>query len=189
MSQQQLLIQVVSTLDRLGIDYMLTGSVASGALGVPRSTHDIDLVVAISRDQVDRLVAAFPEQEFYLDAAAVRSAIAHRQMFNLLSLGQGDKVDFWVFTDDPFSQAAFGRRRQRTIAGRQIWVTSPEDLIVQKLRWARESGGSEKQAHDVRGIVEMQADALDRTYIERWTRHFDIHEAWLEILRKVQELE
>jgi len=47
MSQQELLAKVVSVLESLGVDYMVTGSLASSIQGEPRSTHDIDLVVAI----------------------------------------------------------------------------------------------------------------------------------------------
>ena len=49
MSQQKLLKLVVETLDSAGIEYMLTGSVVSSLQGKPRSTHDIDIVVAVKR--------------------------------------------------------------------------------------------------------------------------------------------
>ena len=47
MSQQELLKRVVRILDGAKIKYMLTGSVVSSLQGEPRSTHDIDIVVAI----------------------------------------------------------------------------------------------------------------------------------------------
>ena len=59
MSQQELLKKVVQTLDQIGIDYMITGSMASSLQGEPRSTHDIDVVLAIQEIDVDNLVDAF----------------------------------------------------------------------------------------------------------------------------------
>jgi hypothetical protein len=66
MLQQELLSRVIRCLDDLGIDYMLTGSYASSMQGEPRSTHDIDLVVALTMSDSDKLVGAFPDPEFYL---------------------------------------------------------------------------------------------------------------------------
>ncbi len=49
MSQQELLRRVVQVLKKAGIEYMLTGSLVSSLQGEPRSTHDIDLIIAIQQ--------------------------------------------------------------------------------------------------------------------------------------------
>jgi hypothetical protein len=41
-----------------GIPFMVTGSLASSLQGEPRATHDVDLVVAVSANDVPRLVAS-----------------------------------------------------------------------------------------------------------------------------------
>src|SRR5947209_13133097 len=74
MSQRELLALVIGELNRLGIPYMLTGSLASSMQGVPRSTHDIDLVVALASEQIDALVAAFGEPDYYLSREAIQDA-------------------------------------------------------------------------------------------------------------------
>src|SRR5688572_7258863 len=101
MSQQKLLERVVGVLDSLGISYMITGSIASSILGEPRSTHDIDLVVQIPATKIGELLAAFPAPDFLLQDDVVRDAVRNQSMFNLLSLNDGDKVDFWLLTDEP----------------------------------------------------------------------------------------
>src|SRR4051794_23995872 len=111
MSQQELLTRVVQTLDGLGIDYMVTGSVVSSLQGEPRSTHDIDLVVLLPPAQVEALFQAFGAPDFYLSRDAILDAIRSHGMFNLLSLAEGEKVDFWMLTDDPFDRSRFGRMR------------------------------------------------------------------------------
>jgi hypothetical protein len=46
----------VTTLNRLGLAYMVTGSVAGIAYGEPRLTHDIDIVVEMDRVQAGLLL-------------------------------------------------------------------------------------------------------------------------------------
>ena len=79
--------------------------------GEPRSTHDIDLVVALTEAAAAKLVKAFPAPAFYLAEEAIRDAVRRQSMFNLLSLDEGEKVDFWLLTEGPFDQSRFARKR------------------------------------------------------------------------------
>ena len=126
------------------IHYMLTGSVASSLYGEPRSTHDIDVVVALTRSSARTLREAFPSTDFYLTEESIISAIDEKGMFNLIDATEGDKVDFRVLTDEPFDQSRFDRRRSEEVMGISVRVSSPEDTILAKLKWAKDSGGSEK---------------------------------------------
>ncbi|MDI6783843.1 MAG: hypothetical protein QME64_07090, partial [bacterium] len=67
MSQQELLKKVIQILESAGIPYMLTGSFASSLQGEPRSTHDIDIVVAIQKPAVKKIISAFPQPDYYID--------------------------------------------------------------------------------------------------------------------------
>ena len=89
MSQQELLKRVVEALTNAGVDYMVTGSVASSLQGEPRSTHDIDLVVALPASAAKALAAAFPPPDFYLTEESILDAIRRRSMCNLLALNEG----------------------------------------------------------------------------------------------------
>jgi hypothetical protein len=178
MLQQELLSRVVRCLDDLGIDYMLTGSYASSIQGEPRSTHDIDLVVAPVTDDADKLVEAFPEPEFYLSPPAMREAIERRGMFNVIHLESGYKVDFWVLKDLPFDTLRFSRKRPVMAWGRLLKVSTPEDTILAKLRWAKESGGSEKQFTDALRIYEVQHPTLDVAYLEDWSGRLGVSDLW-----------
>jgi hypothetical protein len=75
MSQQELLKHVIATLERLGIDYMVTGSIASSMQGEPRSSHDIDVVVNLPASAIPRLLQSFPAPDYYLAESAIREAI------------------------------------------------------------------------------------------------------------------
>lgn len=174
MSQSELLIRVVRVLETCGIEYMVTGSVASSLHGQPRSTHDIDLVVRMVDTDIPSLTQAFPAPEFYLSEGAMRDAIQQRSTFNLLSMKDGDKVDFWLLTDAPFDQSRFSRRTEEEYRGVRLRVPTPEDTILAKLAWAKQSGGSEKQFSDAVGVYEVHRATLDEAYLDVWAQSLDV---------------
>jgi len=186
MSQSELLRKVIATLDATGTPYMLTGSHASSLQGQPRSTHDIDLVVAISHSAAQSLLQAFAAPEYYLDETSVNEAIRRKSQFNLIDTDSGDKVDFWLLTDEPFDQSRFSRRRLEEFQGLQFYISQPEDTLLMKLHWAEMSGGSEKQFNDAKSIFELQGDALDMTYIEHWAQVLDVMPLWNRLQREAR---
>lgn len=178
MSQQELLRKVVQALDQAGIQYLITGSVVSSLQGEPRSTHDIDVVVAIQSSKIHKLIEAFSPSDFYLDKNSIVDAINRRSMFNLIDLKGGDKVDFWILTDEPFDQSRFSRRYSEEFMGLKIQVSTPEDTILAKLRWAKLSGGSEKQFIDALRVYEVQYEKLDIDYLEHWAEELEVESLW-----------
>ncbi|NQT72188.1 MAG: hypothetical protein HQ553_05380 [Chloroflexi bacterium] len=183
MSQQELLKRVVQTLDDSGIQYMLTGSVVSSLQGEPRSTHDIDIIVAIEQASALDLVEAFASADYYLSQESILDAIIHRGMFNLIDVNTGDKVDFWILTDEPFDCSRFERKYTEKVMGLQIAVSSPEDTILAKLNWAKLSGGSEKQFIDALRVFEVQFEKLDLTYLGLWAQELGVEQ----MLDKLQD--
>jgi len=174
MSQQELLKRVIHVLNELKIEYMATGSVASSLQGEPRATHDIDLVVAIEGTTAPKLSRAFLPPNFYLEERSILEAIENRGMFNLISVDTSDKVDFWILTDDPFDRSRFARRYLEEIMGTKIAVSSPEDTILQKLKWAKLSGGSEKHCTDALRVYEVQYPDLDLNYLQGWAERINV---------------
>jgi hypothetical protein len=184
MSQSELLKKVVAALQASNTPYMLTGSYASSLQGEPRLTHDIDLVVAITPAAARMLLVIFPPPDYYLDEIAMADAIARAGQFNLLDMIGGDKVDFWILTNDPFDQSRFGRRYIEEFEGQPLYVSRAEDTILMKLRWAEMSGGSEKQFGDARSVYELQLPSLDVDYLERWARTLNVAELWERLKRE-----
>lgn len=170
MSQQELLRQVLTALDDCGIAYMLTGSLVSSIQGEPRLTHDIDIIITLDETAAGSLVEAFPSPNYYLDQESIITAITNSGMFNLIDSVTGDKVDFWMLTDQPFDKSRFARRYPEHIMGMQVMVSSPEDTILAKLNWARLSGGSEKQITDALRVFEVQHGQLDIAYLDYWAK-------------------
>ena len=75
---------------------MLTGSTVSSLQGEPRSSHDIDFVVALTEDGVRALVEEFTDPQYYLDEVSMAEAFHGKgefRQFKLLDSSSGDKVD------------------------------------------------------------------------------------------------
>jgi hypothetical protein len=178
MSQQELLKETITALESAGIDYMLTGSLVSSLQGEPRLTHDIDLVVKIRKAAVDALARAFPPGEFHLDKQSIYEAISSQGMFNIIDIREGDKIDFWLLTDSPFDRSRFARKYAVEFMGLRIYVSSPEDTIMAKLRWAKLGGGSEKHFGDALRVYEVQYGRLDIVYLEEWALKLEVAESW-----------
>jgi hypothetical protein len=181
MSQQELLRRIIKILDDLRIEYMVTGSVTSSLQGEPRSTHDLDLVVDLKEDATDRLLGALSPTDFYVSEPAIREALARRTTFNLVDLIGGDKVDFWILTDEPFDRSRFSRRRIVDALGLRFAVSAPEDTILMKLRWAMLSGGSQKQFTDALRVYEIQHGILDLTYLNEWASRLGVGSLWQQL--------
>ena len=188
MSQQALLIRVLAALEAAGIASMVTGSLASSLQGEPRATHDIDLVIEVAPADVDRLVAVLAAPDLYLDERAVREAVRQHTMFNLVQSGTGDKVDFWPLTGEPFDRSRFARRWRVDALGTRFDVSSPEDTILMKLRWARQSGGSEKQITDALRVYELQAMRLDHAYLCEWADRLRVRDLLDDLMVRAEPL-
>lgn len=188
MLEQELLVHTVQVMDRHNIKYMLTGSYASSMQGQPRSTHDIDIVVEVSMTQVHDLIAAFPRPKYYLEEMSVIEAIEHKDMFNVIEIDSGNKIDFWLLTDSPFDCSRFSRRHTEEFMGHRINVSSPEDTILAKLRWAKLSGGSAKQFQDALGVFELQSTILDMKYMAEWVKELTVESLWQELLEQAQPI-
>jgi hypothetical protein len=186
MSQQELLKRVIQTLDQIGIQYMITGSVASSLQGEPRSTHDVDIVIAVQKSKVHDLLKAFPPDDYYLDEHVFIEAIKRESMVNLIDLKTGDKVDFWILTHEPFDHSRFSRKYTEYFMNTEVQVSSPEDTILAKLRWAKLSGGSEKQFTDALRVYEVQYAELDMAYLEEWVKKLNIEPLWERLIAEAE---
>ena len=173
----------VEPLEREGIEYAIAGSVASIAYGEPRMTMDIDMVAALGRDAMPRLLRAFPEERFYLPPAPVilqECARAEGGHFNVIDHETGMKADFYVGRADPLQRYAIAERRRVELGGFGAWLAPPEYVIVRKLESWRE-GGSAKHVRDIRGMLAGTA-SIDRRLVESLARERGLEDLWRQAL-------
>jgi len=169
---------ITATLDRLQIQYMLTGSFAMAFYAKPRMTRDIDIVLAIRREDVAALQASLAN-DYYLDPDAARDAIDQQRLFNLMHFATGLKIDFIVRKSSAYRRTEFDRRQRVRLGSLEVWVVSREDLILSKLEWAKQTN-SELQRNDIRQLLE---DSLDSAYLRQWAHILSV-DAMLEDLTR-----
>jgi predicted nucleotidyltransferase len=68
---------------------MLTGSLASAHYGAPRSTQDIDVVIAAAPTHLRTFVKSLPSAEYYSDLDAALEAHERQSLFNVIDLATG----------------------------------------------------------------------------------------------------
>ncbi|HKO95944.1 MAG TPA: hypothetical protein VJU86_03065 [Pyrinomonadaceae bacterium] len=171
------LAQVASILDQQDINYILVGSLASSMHGMYRATADIDILADIKPKHVQRLVQVLSD-DFYLDERAVRDAIHRRSSFNAIHFGSVFKVDFFIPKGDAFAAIQLQRKQLRSFSSevdQKIYVASPEDTILAKLRWYREGHEvSTTQWSDVIGMIGAANDTLDISYLRQWAEKLGV---------------
>lgn len=167
MNLEQLAVQVLDATEATGVPFMAVGAIAAGAYGIPRSTRDVDLLVAVHvgggvvavMKALEHLLEFDPQSQFDKLTWGCRQVGVTRTKPNM-------KVELFELFDDPFVQEEFERRRKVFVPllNRHTWLPSPEDVVVQKLRWGRS-----KDLDDVRDVLAVQGtDFLDMAYIENW---------------------
>jgi hypothetical protein len=168
---------VIGCFEKLGIAYYIGGSVASSAYGIARATMDVDLVANVEINQVNRLVKAL-ETDYYINAEMIREAIHRRSSFNLIHLDTMIKIDVFIVKDRPYDSEAFTRRQPDTLdeeSSRKFYLSSPEDIILNKLQWYLKGGGvSEQQWKDVLGVLKVQGGKLDSEYLKHWASRLNL---------------
>ena len=176
-SVESIITRVVRALDASGVPYMLTGSFASTFHGAPRTTQDVDIVIAPTLGSLERLLRQFPDDSYYVSREAALQAYGQQSLFNVIDFTSGWKVDFIVRKTRPFSVEEFERRRSVELFGTTLFVATAEDVVISKLEWAQLSG-SARQLQDVAGVVRTQADALDMAYVDRWVQVLGLNALW-----------
>lgn len=183
MSVRAVFEKIRAALDQTEIPYFVTGSFASSAHGIPRSTNDIDVVIAPTRRQLQALLEQFSSDHFAKDHDDAFAALERRSSFQVIDYATMWKVDFMIHQQTPFDDSRFARREVVDIAGVRLETASPEDILITKLWWAK-LGESDRQLVDAVGILKVQATSLNRDYIEHWVKLLELQPQWLAALEK-----
>ena len=153
------------------IPYMLSGSVAMSLYIVPRATRDFDFVIHLKSQDVNSFVDSFKEG-YYCDKDSIIEAVKYRRMFNIIDHQSGFKADFVILKDEPFRQEEFNRRRKINYFGKDVFVVSPEDLIISKLIWIQELESS-IQKDDIHNLTRIPD--VDWPYVNHWVNQLELN--------------
>jgi hypothetical protein len=173
--------RLVEAFEKLKIPFYVGGSVASSIHGVARATMDVGVVASIQQWHIQALVRELG-QEFYVDPDLIGQALQRRRAFNLIHFSTSYKFDVFPLTEDPFQAVQYERRIRKpvSLAGEEefeVPLASPEDTLLNKLAWYRGGGEtSDRQWNDIRGIVTVQGDRLDRGYMGHWACYLKVED-------------
>jgi hypothetical protein len=166
---EQVIERLADVLDSLGIRYAIGGSIASALYGTVRFTRDADITVQPFSPLADRLYELLKD-EFYVSREAMEEALRSQGSFNVIHFETAFKIDLFIQGPGEFEGRLVDRRRVMRLSDvsqRDVCVVSPEDIILLKLRWFRETGGmSQRQWDDVLGVLAVQGEALDFEYLK-----------------------
>jgi hypothetical protein len=181
MAQIELLRLFTAPLEQANLTYMVTGSVASIMYGLPRFTHDVDLVLDVSVGDIVTFVALFPLVDYYCPPEEILLAEIRRRQrghFNLIHHQTGYKADVYLFRQDELHRWGLDNRRRVDLNPQvAFWVAPPEYVIIRKLEYYQE-GGSVKHIQDIRGMLEISGDSIDQKVILTWVKRKGLSEVW-----------
>jgi hypothetical protein len=184
MTSEDALRLLFSKLGECGIPYMITGSFASNIHGLPRATQDADVIIEVEPGTLERFLESLGPA-FYRSMEAAMDALSREQMFNVVHLETGFKVDLIVRKSRPFSRIEFSRRQPAFYLGENRWFATAEDIILAKLEWSK-MAGSERQFSDALNIAKLQRENLDRAYLEKWAKELDILDLLEKLFREIE---
>ena len=167
---------VAGVFDELGLRYSIGGSMASSLGGEPRSTLDVDIVLELEADQVDGLMRRLSGL-YYVPEEALRRAVIDRSSANIIDTDTSIKIDLFVAGGTALDGQILERRLRIALGGegRSLYVHTPEDVLLQKLRWYRRGGEvSDRQWRDVLGVIRVQGRRLDRGYLAAGAARLDV---------------
>ena len=165
-------------LERLGLPYCVTGSVAASVYGEPRLTADIDVVLLLGPRDLPQLRAAFPDEDYYVppeETLRLELSRHARGMFNLIHHASQFKADIYLAGRDPLHAWALEKRRRIALAETGAWIAPPEYVVLRKLEYLRE-GGQDKHVRDIRFI--LAATPIDASLVEREVARLGLDAQW-----------
>ena len=180
MPQTELFLIFVRLFNQAGFRYVIGGSVAAIFYGEPRLTNDVDFVVFLNEVDIRRLPEVFPSTDFYMPPVEIIAAEVAREQrghFSIIHMNTSFKADVYPTGRDELNAWAFRNKRAIEFEGETLILAPPEYVIVRKLEYFRE-GGSDKHLRDIRGILNISGEELDRAALNGWINRRGLQAEW-----------
>ena len=178
MSYEEVTKRMVRVLKDAKIPYMITGGLAANYYGCPRATYDLDLVVELDEASAKRLIELAGRARFRLHEKEILMLTKVGNRF-VMESWEKYRIDFWP-VKTVFDREIFERRRRTMIFGVLVWICTPEDLILQKLRSAR------PRDLDTQAVLIRHSGKLDESYLKQKAAELDLTQVLEEQIKQAQ---
>lgn len=185
--------EALDALEAAHVTYLIGGAVALAAWGEPRTTRDLNLVIELPVESMGALSLELERRAMLVPVDIMLDLLIEDRAdlpINAIHMASGYKAEMFLFKPGDALREAGLQRRQLVDLGPalgEVYVHSPEDLILNKLRFYRISQQT-KHVRDIASIVLNQAEALDLVYIDGWVRSLNLADEWRMIQERIAEL-
>ena len=180
-------LKVTGVLEKLGVPYLIGGSLASTLYGMVRTTQNSDIITEMRPEHIQPFIAAL-ENEFYIDDEMIAESIQRNSSFNIIHRESMFKVDVFIPRPRPFQQSQLARVQRQTFQLETVLsanFASAEDTILSKLEWYRLGGEvSERQWRDILGVLKTRAGELDLGYLGQWANELKVSDLLERVLKE-----
>jgi hypothetical protein len=180
-------VAMIDALDAEQIDYMVVGSLSSNFFGIPRSTHDADLVLQLSPGGMAKVRSRL-SSVFRFDPQTTFESVTGTNCTRVIVPETDYMLELFRLGADPHDQERFRRRLQVPYLDRNVWLPTAEDVVITKLRWSV-SQHRTKDLNDVRDVLAVQKGKLDLDYLYRWTNEHGSRSALDQLQASVSQIE
>lgn len=167
---------VAQALEQLGVEYAVTGSIASSFHSEPYSSVDVDLLVNASVEQA-RGLAQRLSPRFYAPEDILTKAAREHSFVNVVDNRTSLKADLSFIEPGGYLTRALQRRIRARIGSvtPEFWFVTAEDVILMKLLWRKDTG-SAKQWENALGVARVKGARMDWKYLFEQARKLGIED-------------
>jgi predicted nucleotidyltransferase len=172
--------EAAKVLKRLGIEYVIVGGVAVAGWGNIRTTRDVDVILSLKVKDVKKIVRAFKDRGFSVGENDILAALKEESHFTIFDKNSEYHIDAkGVYGEN--ERRALKRRRKVSLKGIDVYIASPEDIIVNKLLV-----GGEQDLKDAEGIYIRQLGKLDMRYLKETCREAGVQKELAKLVSRVK---
>jgi hypothetical protein len=168
-------------LNATNAEYAIIGGLVAILYGRPRTTTDVDIIINFDKTHPETIGNSLRKEGFDVTLADIQKALTEKSHFTVFDAKSPYRLDVQGVYN-PLDEARFNGRRKSALFGEQVWVESPEDLIIAKLVY-----GSPQDLEDDLAILIRQKSKLDINYLKRQATKNKVTSKLRKLLESIEE--
>lgn len=174
--------EISKILNKNRIEYVIVGAVAVCSWGNVRTTRDVDIIMMINADNIEKVIKMCKEKSFSLSKADVEDALKEKTHFTIFDNLSDYHIDVTGIYNENNLQTIKNRKKIR-INDVICYIASPEDTVASKLLF-----GSEQDIKDAEGIYARCSGKLNMDYLESRCKNMGVYNEFLKMKKRVEEI-